>query len=244
MGVLYNSRIVTDGLVLCLDAGDRMSYPGAGTTWTDLTANKNNGTLTNGPTFDSANGGSIVLDGVDDRIDTTSLNSYNFHENPYTVGLWCKVNSYTSYKYFWTKNIDDNSALGILFWINNSSQVVFKTFPVVPITDTGVKLTFGNMSSTLSNTWKYYVITCEDGNKTLASNYNFYLDGQYTSPNSTQNSASVTSNSQGIISIGARSLDNNRNMDGDFAIFQVYNRALSAEEIKQNYKATKGRFGL
>ena len=98
------------------------------------------------------------------------------------------------------------------------------------------------MSSTLSNTWKYYVITCEDGDKTLASNYDFYLDGQYISPDSTQNSASVTSNSQGIISVGARSIDNNRNMDGDFSIFQVYNRALSAQEIKQNYNATKGRF--
>jgi len=242
MAINAGPKIIEDGLVICLDAANPRSYPGAGTVWTDLSNQNNNGTLVNGPTFDSANGGSIVLDGVDDRIDTTSLNSYNFHENPYTVGLWCKVNSYASLKYFWTKNIDDNSALGILFWINQESQVVFKTFPVVPINDGGVKLIFGNMSSTLSNTWKYYVITCEDGNKTLASNYNFYLDGQYTSPNSTQNSASVTSNSQGIISVGARSLDNNRNMDGDFAIFKVYNRALSAEEIKQNYNSTRGRF--
>ena len=72
MGVLYNSRIVTDGLVLCLDAGDKMSYPGAGTTWTDLSKNKNNGTLTNGPTFDSANGGSIVLDGTNDYISAST----------------------------------------------------------------------------------------------------------------------------------------------------------------------------
>ena len=242
MGLSHSPRIVTDGLVLCLDAANKRSYPGAGTTWTDLSKQENNGTLVNSPGFSSANGGSIVLDGIDDRIDTTSLNSYNFHENPYTVGLWCKVNSYTSYKYFWTKKTDDNSALGILFWINDVSRVEFKTYPVVPNNNDGVRLLFANMSSTLSNTWKYYVITCEDGNKTLASNYNFYLDGQYTSPNFTQNSASVTSNSQGIISVGARSIDNNRNMDGDFAIFQVYNRALSSAEIKQNYNATRGRF--
>ena len=74
MGVLYNSRIVTDGLVFCVDAGDKMSYPGAGTTWTDLTANKYNGALTNGPTFNSANGGSLIFDGTDDLCRTTLPN--------------------------------------------------------------------------------------------------------------------------------------------------------------------------
>ena len=63
MGLSHSPRIVTDGLVFCVDAGDKMSYPGAGTTWTDLSKNRNNGTLVNGPTFDSANGGSISLDG-------------------------------------------------------------------------------------------------------------------------------------------------------------------------------------
>ena len=62
MGVLYNSRIVTDGLVLCLDAGDKMSYPGAGTTWYDLSKNSIHATLTNGPTFNSSDGGSRAFD--------------------------------------------------------------------------------------------------------------------------------------------------------------------------------------
>ena len=61
MGVTYNPKIATDGLVLCLDAANRRSYPGTGTTWSDL-AESNNGTLTNGPTFDAGNGGSIVFD--------------------------------------------------------------------------------------------------------------------------------------------------------------------------------------
>ena len=57
----HSPRIITDGLVLCLDAANKQSYPGSGTVWTDL-AGSNNGTLTNGPTFSSANGGSIVFD--------------------------------------------------------------------------------------------------------------------------------------------------------------------------------------
>jgi len=69
MGIAYNPRIVTDGLVLSLDAANTKSYPGSGTTWTDLSGNGNNGTLVNGPTYSGSNGGVIVLDGVNDYID-------------------------------------------------------------------------------------------------------------------------------------------------------------------------------
>ena len=62
MGISYNPRIVTDGLVLCLDAANKRSYPGAGTTWSDLTKNNHNGTLVNNASFNSGNGGGIVLD--------------------------------------------------------------------------------------------------------------------------------------------------------------------------------------
>lgn len=60
--------IITDGLTLYLDAGNTASYPGTGTTWTDLSGNGNNGTLVNGPTYNSANGGSLVFDGADDQV--------------------------------------------------------------------------------------------------------------------------------------------------------------------------------
>ena len=63
-------NIVEDGLVLALDAGNTKSYPGSGTTWTDLSGKGNNGTLTNGPTFDSGNGGAIFFDGGNDYVTT------------------------------------------------------------------------------------------------------------------------------------------------------------------------------
>jgi hypothetical protein len=68
MGVSYSPKVVTDGLVLALDAANPRSYPGSGTSWFDLSGNGNTGTLTNGPTFDSGNGGSIVFDGVNDYV--------------------------------------------------------------------------------------------------------------------------------------------------------------------------------
>ena len=84
MSVAYNASIVTNGLVLALDAANPKSYPGSGTTWTDLSGSRNNGTLTNGPTFSSANNGSIVFDGVDDRVDTFNASSLT----NITIEMW------------------------------------------------------------------------------------------------------------------------------------------------------------
>jgi alpha-tubulin suppressor-like RCC1 family protein len=93
MSVAYNSSIVTNGLVLALDAGNSKSYPGSGTTWTDLTNNGRNGTLTNGPTYSSANGGSLVFDGIDDFVSSVSNLTL---ANNFSVSLWLKhINSYS-----------------------------------------------------------------------------------------------------------------------------------------------------
>ena len=74
MSLSRGPKIVTNGLVLYLDAANKKSYPGSGTTWTDLSGNNNTGTLTNGPTFDSNNGGSIVFDGTNDYVSNTMSN--------------------------------------------------------------------------------------------------------------------------------------------------------------------------
>ena len=68
MGLAHSPRIVTDGLVLCVDAANTKSYPGSGTTWTDISGKGHNGTLTNGPTFSSDNMGGIVFDGSNDAV--------------------------------------------------------------------------------------------------------------------------------------------------------------------------------
>ena len=74
MAFSFSPRIVTDGLVLYLDAANQRSYPGSGTTWSDISRGGNNGTLVNGPTFDPGNGGSIVFDGVDDYVSIPDIN--------------------------------------------------------------------------------------------------------------------------------------------------------------------------
>ena len=89
MGFGNGPRIVSNGLVLALDAADKNSYPGSGITWRDVSGNNNNGTLTNGPTFDSSNGGSIVFDGTNDFV-TGSIGSINA---PFTFSVFGKFNN-------------------------------------------------------------------------------------------------------------------------------------------------------
>ena len=78
MATLYSPKIVTNGLVLCLDAGNNKSYPGSGTTWNDLSGNNNTGSLVNGPTFTGSFGGSVAFDGVNDYVacPTSLLDNY------------------------------------------------------------------------------------------------------------------------------------------------------------------------
>ena len=87
MSLGHGASIVRNGLVLYLDAANPKSYPGSGTTWKDLSGNGNNGTLVNGPTFNSANGGSIVFDGTNDYVITTNLLNPTTNPNE-SVFVW------------------------------------------------------------------------------------------------------------------------------------------------------------
>ena len=84
MAFIHSPKIITDGLVLALDAANVKSYPGSGTSWNDLSGNNNTGTLTNGPTFDGGNGGSIVFDGVNDYIQFSTVSAQ-------TVCFWGRM---------------------------------------------------------------------------------------------------------------------------------------------------------
>jgi hypothetical protein len=91
MGLSHSPSIVTDGLVLALDAANIKSYPGSGTAWTDLSGFGNTGTLVNGPTYSSANGGSIVFNGVDDYAITSTITNYK------SLNMWVYLDSKDTY---------------------------------------------------------------------------------------------------------------------------------------------------
>ena len=219
----YNEAlsIVTSGLILNLDAGNSSSYPGSGTTWTDLSGSGNNGTLVNGPTYSSADGGSIVFDGTNDLVTTTLTSGTSF-----TWCCWFKTdvlsNGYRNIISIRTNNymlmlLDDNTNyLG--FW----SPDAFTT---------GSTLNTPQLST---NTW-YFVTFVREGNN-VTSGYKAYLNGSFSGSANT----GTWSSSDPII-IGGRT-DTSQYLNGNISNVQIYNRALSASEVAQNYNALKDRF--
>ena len=100
MAVGYNPKIVTDNLILALDAANIKSYPGSGTTWTDLSGKGNNGTLVNGPTFNSGNSGSIEFDGTNDSISLGPQINSDITETDITVSFWTYLDTTSGDKSF------------------------------------------------------------------------------------------------------------------------------------------------
>ena len=137
MGIGYNPRIVTDGLVLCLDAANSRSYPRTGTTWTDLKGG-NDGTLTNSPTFDSANGGSIVFDATNEHVQT---NTFSLGDT-FSVSFWMYVRQLYNYGDPLGATTDSNTDYGMSFVTYLDGHMVFNvgggsSWPTACSTSTG-----------------------------------------------------------------------------------------------------------
>jgi len=226
MAFHHSPRIVTNGLVLCLDAGSRKSYGGSGTIWRDLVGG-NNGGLVNGPTFNSANGGSIVFDGVDDYASFNTPSSITL-TTPQTWEVWCSVIRITDW--------------GYIIHNNSTAETIGSSFLTIGIETTDVYFaTFNKLDRIISNivpslNQTNQIVLIWDG-----LNQSMYINGLF------QGSKSLTTLSalDTITSIASTyRVPTYRPVKGNIANVKVYNRALSATEVLQNYNALKGRFGL
>jgi hypothetical protein len=232
MALAHSPSTVMNGLVLCLDAGNTKSYPGSGTTWTDLSGNGNTGTLTNGPTYSSTNGGSIVFDGSNDWF-STSLSSIGDANTSFTWGGFVKVNASTTSNFFLFGNYTENSTnpfFTIAF--NNSGTNTFVWFR----DSTGGTEVQGTSKSLSLNNW-YYIIGVRDAS---ANQVKLYVNGVLESTNTFSGSFSVKSSTNNFG--GLRHLTNYLNANVSSVV--VYNRALTAAEIQQNFNALRGRFSI
>ena len=228
-GALFNSSIITNGLVLHLDAGNTLSYPGTGTNWFDLTSNNNDGVLTNGAIYNSNNGGVISFDGVNDYVGFSISNSLNLPDNV-TISVWHKLISPSGLDTLFG-NGSGSGGRGILSYNTSTSKYTWHQ-----------NGSDGNARSTNStfNTgvWRNLTIVRELG----IGNWiiNFYIDGVLESSSTTTRSPGSNSGS----AVGRFGGFGGHYFNGDISNVQVYNRDLSSSEIQQNYNATKGRFGL
>jgi hypothetical protein len=235
--------IVTDGLVFAVDAANYQSYPGSGTTWTDL-AGSNNGTLTNGPTFDSGNGGSIVFDDTDDIVVHGSSNNLTGDNlQTCTLSAWFKTTT-TSVGYITSiKRQSTNSTLCTLH-VNatsagstNSGYAGFMTRNNANNSHTSV---VDNNSGDGWNDgeWHHLLGVVNGTTRTL------YIDGEQKDTD-TEGMQNVTGNTAPFTIGGfATSGFTDQFFGGNIANVSFYRRALSSTEVLQNYNALKSRFGL
>ena len=259
--------IVTDGLVLCLDAANKDSYPGSGTTWSDLSGNGNNGTLVNGASFAELNGVRVMrCDGTNDRIDVPKDLAGFVHNIQYDLNwsIECWMYTYTfdsspqTYKIIYGNyngcnyNVLPGNAQGLIMYSTTTNP--YFNFGYGPRNNPGgsqcpqvsVSWTGTSISSLIlgfQNNWKHFVLSSYDG-----TTLSIYVDGEFIESKTVafKNSTSQSDNnltSTSNYSFGGEAAGNSAN-EVDFSMCSIYNRALTGSEVKRNYNATKSRFGL
>lgn len=221
-------KIVTNGLVLCLDAGNTKSYPGSGTFWRDISRNGINGTLINGPIFSSTNNGSIVFDGFDD----------------YALCTGTIVTSAATFLIWVYRNGSQGSYTGMLFSRGTGANVT--GINIVPNSGSQLGYHWNDNSNTynwLSGISMPDLQWCLCAVSVSPTSATVYVC-QQSGITSAVNNVSHASTTLDDIRVGVDRYQAGRWFRGNIAVAQIYNRALSRDEILQNYNATKGRFKL
>ena len=227
----YNTgaRIVRDGLVMYLDAANSKSIVSGSNSWRDLSGNINNATLTNGPTYTGSFGGSIIFDGSNDYgINASAPNGFNFNVTNAITAEAMIYYSPSSYDFWFSGN---NSGIKYRFGTNPSGQFFW---------DMGQHVDRNYTSYVLpSNSWQHVTFTGGlEGGSIITR---IYVNGNLIT---TQNEGISVLSTTSDFYVGAGETSTSWLFNGRIANLKIYNRALSASEILQNYNATKKRFGL
>lgn len=224
MSLSHGANVVRDGLILCLDAANPKSYPGSGTTWTNLSVNSNNGTLTNGPTYSGANGGYIEFDGGDKYING-SLTIPSAGSN-YTLESMVFLTNVSG-----TKAIFSHGRSGVAF----SSGIIISGNNL-RFRNSSNDHTFSSPTTLAANQWYHFVISITPSGST----------GYCNSVSQGTTVQTITSNTIADYHIGRRSSNSaSEFMNGRIAFIRSYqNKALSAIEVQQNFEALRGRYGI
>ena len=234
MALQHSPRIVTDGLVLSLDAGNTKSYPGSGTTWTDLSRIRANGTLTNGPTFSSNNGGTLVFDGVDDYISMgksfISTGEIATGDSNYTLESWFKYSGTPGATTSGWSIIGNASNTGIGMQLMTNNSVVKMNFGY------RTNSNFYSTQTLSANTW-YHVVCTRVAGSTPSNR--IYINGQIDTINTNNLTVSSTA---AEMQIGWAQGRITGRYQGNIAVVRLYNTFLTERQVLQNYNALKGRY--
>ena len=219
MSLSHHPNIVRNGLVAYFDAGNRKSYPTTGTAWNDLTKNKYSTTLTSGPTFTSSNGGAINLSGTSQYL-AVNGGMPSGTSTGFTFECWVRVTDLASYR-------------AITRTAGGLDIGVIQTTGAVTCDQTSVAtICITASGAVVAGVWTHIAVT-----RTTANLYTIYING--ISKATATNSFTVTA----ATTIGYSAFSTSHYFKGDMSIIKNYNINLSANEILQNYNATKSRYG-
>jgi hypothetical protein len=226
------SGLVTSGLIVHLDASNAASYPGSGTTWTDLTGNANNGTLTNGPVYSATAGGCIDCDGTNDFISIAS-NSTLLPQSatPITMQIWVNFDALTDGAII-------NKLTASFGFDGYIVRLTSTGFAGYTVNGTGVDQPRSTNPTVVFTTGVWYLVTFITQRSSTANTTRLYINTTVRIQSTWGNDGYNESNP---LQLGGGY--------GGFAnckigAFYFYNRGLSDSEITQNFNATKTRYGL
>ena len=224
----FANSIVQQGIILNLDAGNPFSYAGAGTTWFDVSGNSYNGTLIGSPSYTSNNNGGIIFDS-NAKYGTLPTSGLAFGTGQFAIEVWVYSTAAVTNNVIYASQSSNVAGFVALFYPSGLG------FSLTDFNNLGVRTTTTHQTAVSQNTW-YHVV----GIRNASNQYIVYVNGVASTTNATATTSLTTAAPQ-IASNPATSLER---FTGTIASLRLYNRSLSADEVLQNYNATKGRFGL
>lgn len=232
MATRYSPAIVTSGLVLCLDAANRKSYPGypgSSTAWTDLSGNNINFTTFNSPTFNNVNLGCFTWNGT--TTYATATENSLFNTETFTFDCWARTSSVNQYGFFFEKgNVNTQYSI----FLENPNIKIRTNTTISGLSD----LQFTAASYVQSNIWFLVSASYNNGLK------KFYINGVLLGTQTVSGTLTTNANGMSIGVYGGFNGTRGYYYNGDIASIKFYNRTLSDTEVLQNYNVTKTRFGL
>ena len=233
-------NIITRGLVFHLNAGTPESYPGSGNSWYDLSSGAYHGTLTNGPTYNSANGGSIVFDGTNDYITTGDV---DHGTSEFTLEAWVYFSAFNSNNCIIKKNTDNDYWPAISLYVDNTgvirgyySSQTYGACLEGAYTSTGI-VTTGQWVHVAYSKGPNGYTEMKIYKNGVSQSFSFYLYGSHI--NQVCNSSKPV-----IVGIDFDTPNYISPVNGKIPIVRIYNRQLTSDEMLYNYNVEKTRFGL
>lgn len=239
MSVKSNVGVVTDGLVFYVDAGNQKSYAGTGTTWSDLVGG-NDGTLTNGPTFNSNNAGSVSFDGNDDYVVVSSSSDLTPSSSSYSLSFWLKYNGPALTT---SSVIEGVFEKGIYSLTGSEIQITFRGsasyngiyFRLRDSSNIDQVIPSSDISSIIGDgSFHHYACIIDRTSNSIK----IYFDGSLVGTTSGLTVASISTTSN--IFIGRYLTYYGSFQMSNIAIYK--NKSLTSTEVLQNYNALKNRF--